>query len=239
MRITFSQALSCGNAVRLLVEPTSGETRWRILRKESDTFVDVNDPAAFLVMDGSDLFVTDARLLVNGIPYFYAVYGELTPGVWSVPVKVSVTPVATFEDASIDVQEIIRDRLDATLNSMIQRGRLVLSKNSISVMSIPFYQQGGELPVVTVLYASGSSVVRGLGEDVGTDYFDGSSWVNFQGWHSAVTLEVSSWSLNAQERNSLRRALEAAIAANLDVLEDQGLNMVEVSRCKTPKTRNQ
>ena len=228
MLINLAQPIGCGNAVRLVVQPRSGETRWRILRNETGTFPDAFDPASFLVHDGCDRFLTDARLLVNGVAYHYAVFGEMSPGVWSAPALTVVTPGANFKDISPDAQEIVRERIDGALQSMIQRGKLRLSKPAIPVMSIPFYQQGTDLPVVTVLYGNGSSAVRGLGEMVAQDVQTDEGWIGSQGWHSAVTLEIAVWSLNADERNTLRRALEAAIAANLAVFGDLGLDMVEV-----------
>ena len=230
MRFIFTEPLSCGNAVRFILAPTANDARWRLLRKEAGvgvTFSGQDDPAAFVAYDGAERFLTDARLLINGVSYVYALYG-LTGIVWGDPVYTTVTPGATFEDMSLDVQELVRERIDVTLHSMIARSQIVLSKSTVPVMSIPFYTQGGEFPVVTVLYGSGSSSTRGLGEMLSQDESDGTSWVGSQGWHSSVTLEISAWSLNAEERNTLRKALQAAIAANLYVLEEAGLNMVEV-----------
>lgn len=228
MHINLLQPISCGNAVRLVVSPTLGEVHWRVLRKETSDFAGSTDPAAFQVHDGHDRFLTDARLLVNGVTYFYAVYGELSPGVWGAPVVSSVVPDSSFIDISLDCQEIVRERIDVTLASMIQRGSLKLTKPALPVMSIPFYQQGGDLPVVTVLFSHGASVAHGLGEQIAQDVHEGASWTGSTGWHSGITLEIAVWSLNAQERNVLRKAMEAVIAANLWVLEEQGLNMVEV-----------
>lgn len=214
--------------MRLIVQPRAGEVRWRILRNESGVFSDAFDPSAFLVHDGGDRFLTDARLLSNGVAYHYAVYGEVSDGVWSAPSMATVTPEAVFEDLGPDVQEIVRERIEMSLQAMIQRGQIKISKPAIPVMSIPFYQQGPDLPVVTVLFANGSSAVRGLGDFVGQDVRDGGSWVGPLGWQSAVTLEIVAWSLNGDERNILRRALESAIASNLSVFGDLGLDLVEV-----------
>jgi hypothetical protein len=231
MRFNLANPLSCGNAVRFVLSTTADEVSWRLLRKEAGTGVTFSgqaDTAAFLVHDGTDLFLTDSRLLVNGVEYIYALYGESVAGVWGDPVYVSVTPEATFEDQSIDPQELVRERIDVSLHSMIQRSKIVLSQSTIPVMSIPFYTQGGTFPVVTVLYGNGASSVRGLGELLSQDEPNSSDWVGSQGWLSGVTLEISAWSLNAEERNTLRKALQAVIAANLNVLEEQGLDMVEV-----------
>jgi hypothetical protein len=231
MRFTYAMPLSCGNAIRFILAPTVNEARWRLLRKEAGTgvtFTGQADPAAFLVHDGGERFLTDSRLLVNGVAYVYALYGALPAGGWGSPVYVTLTPQSTFDDLSLDVQELLRERIDVTLNSMIQRAQITLSKSTVPVMSIPFYTQGGDFPVVTVLYGGGASSVRGLGEQLSQDEPDGTDWTGSQGWHSSITLEISAWSLNAEERNILRKALEAVIAANLYVLEEAGLNMVEV-----------
>jgi len=227
MKFNLIQPISCGNAVRLVVQPTLGETSWRVLRKESNTFTGPDDPSAFLVHDGSDRFLTDARLLVNGITYHYALYGYAM-GTWGSPVISTATPGATFEDLGVDAQELVRERLESGLNSMLQRGLMAIGKSSVSVMSIPFYTQGLELPVVTVLYGGGTAIGHALGEQMSADYVDAGIWQSAQGWLENVTLDISVWSLNAAERNTLRRAIEAVIAASLGVLESQGLNMVEV-----------
>lgn len=227
MKFNSLQSLGCGNAIRIIVESTAGESRWRVLRKESNDFSGANDPAAFLVHDGAERFLTDARLLVNGVTYFYAIFGRIADS-WSLPVVRSIAPVATFDDASVDVQELVRERLDLTLNSMIARGKLPLTKPTLSVMSIPFYTQGGEFPVVTVLFGGSSPVVRSLGDVVGSDVFIDGGITELQGWLSSVSVEVTAWSLNAEERNILRKAIEAAVASNLHVFDDLGLQMFEV-----------
>jgi hypothetical protein len=227
MKFNLIQPISCGNAVRLVLQATAGETRWRVLRKETNGFTGHDDPGAFLVHDGDERFLTDARLLVNGVTYHYALYG-FAMGVWGAPVVATVVPEAKFTDVSVDAQELVRERLDVALHSMIARGLAPLSKPTVSVMSIPFYTQGGELPVVTVLYAGGSATGHALGAQMSGDEFDGSDFIGTQGWHESITLEISAWSLNAQERNTIRKALQAAIAANLGVFAESGLMNFEV-----------
>jgi hypothetical protein len=229
MKFNLIQPVGCGNAVRIIVEQTHGEQTWRVLRKESVEFAGPNDPAAFLVYEGPDRNITDARMLVNGVTYYYALYGYINGGLSSLVAIHDVVPNATFDDLSVDAQEIIRDRLDTTLNSMILRGKLAISKSSIAVTSIPFYSQGSELPVVTVLFSGGSSSIRGMGDLIAQNDFVGDACIDSQGWLSAVSLDVTAWSLNAAERNSLRRGLEAALAANLSVFDDLGLQMLEVN----------
>lgn len=199
-----------------------------MLRRDSGDFTGPNDPVAFMVHDGSYASFTDSRLLVNGLTYRYAAYAQMADGTWSAPHIASCVPAATFIDLSTDAQEFVRERLDAALSAMISRGHIRLSKPSIPVLSIPFYNQGTELPVVTVLFDHGGSSERALGEQVGPDVLGSDAALEYQGWFSRVTLEISLWSLNAQERNTLRRALEAAIATNLDVFGDYGLDLFEV-----------
>ena len=227
MKFNILQPISCGNAVRLVVQPAAGETRWRVLRKEANDFTGPDDPAAFVVHEGAERFLTDARLLVNGVTYHYALYGGAM-GVWSAPVVAAVVPEALFTDVSADAQELVRERLDVGLQSLIGRGLAPLSKPSLAVMSIPFYQQGTDLPVVTVLFAGGSATGHALGSQMSDEVFDGSDFIGTQGWHESITLEISAWSLNAEERNTIRRALKAAIAANLGIFAESGLMNFEV-----------
>ena len=228
MKFNLIQPIECGNAVRLVVQSTAGEARWRVLRKEANTFTAYNDPAAYVVHDGNERFLTDARLLVNGAPYFYALYGY-DGTAWLAPVIATVTPQSTFAtDAILDAQEIVRERVDVTLHSMISRGLVALSKTTVPVMSIPFYQQGTDLPVVTVLFGGATPATHGIGNDMATEAKAGDQWVGYQGWHQIVNLDITAWSLNAQERNALRVALETVIAANLDIFDSLGLNLIDV-----------
>lgn len=228
MIIQYLEPLACGNAARLILKPAAGEVRWRVLRKESGDFTGHDDPAAFLVYDGDYHSFTDSRLLVNGVTYHYAAFAKLANGEWAAPHILPCVPEANFVDVSTDAQEFVRERIDAALSTMIARGQIRISKPSIPVLSIPFYNQGTELPVVTVLFDQGGSSERALGEQVGPDVMGDGAALEYQGWFSRVTLEISLWSLNAQERNTLRRALEAAIATNLDVFGDYGLDLFEV-----------
>lgn len=229
MKLIHSQALSCGNATRLTIRPTRGESRWRVLRKGANEFSGWDDPSAMLISDASELQVTDAFALTNGVTYWYAIYGFLN-GVWdSEPVAVGLAPEASFSDETPDAQEMVRSRLDATLNAMIARGALPVGTPQLQVLSIPFYTQGGNLPVVTVLYEGGGQTERAIGDQIDPGAYDlDASWVGQQGWIQSVRLSITAWSLNAQERNVLRRGIGAAIAANLTLLEDLGLMMFEV-----------
>lgn len=228
MQILMLNTPSCGNAVKLVLAPTAGETRWRVLRKESPTFSGRDDPAAFLVHEGSERYLTDSRMLVNGVAYHYCVFGEALPGVWAASAVMAATPSMGFDDGSVDAQEVVRDRLDVTLNNMIQAGRLPLSVQSIPVLSIPFYSQDTPMPVVTVLFGGGSPVAHGLGDQLGSgEGFDG-AFESMSGWLQSVSLDVAIWSLNAAERNAMRRGVQAAVAANLGVFGAAGLDLFEV-----------
>ena len=225
MRIQYINPVSCGNAIKLIVQPTVGEVSWKILRKETNDFTGQDDPAAYLVYEGNYGTHTDCRMLVNGVAYFYKVYGQSSTGAWSESTSATATPNATFVDNSTDAQEFVRERIDDALVSMIARGLLSISRPVVPVQSIPFYTQGTEFPVVTVLYSNGASADRAAGDEVSSG--DG-GLVSFDGWYCRVSLEVSVWSLNAQERNVLRKAVQTAIATNLALFGEYGLDLFEV-----------
>lgn len=228
MQIAYADAPACGNAARILLNPSAGETAWRVLRNETGVFQGPADPASFLAYEGYSRSVQDFRGLVNGIAYHYAVFARAADGSYGTPAMVTLTPALTFEDGSVDVQELVRHRLELTLAALIAAGQLKLSKGSIPVLSIPFYGQDTPLPVVTVLFGTDGSETRALGEQMAADEVLDDQWSEADGWLSRVDLDLAVWSLNAQERNLLRAALKAAVIANLPVFDDAGLVQVEL-----------
>src|SRR3546814_5775446 len=81
------------------------------------------------------------------------------------------------------------------------------------------------LPVVTVGLRSETPPGRVVGEDMTGDDFQsiGGFWRESEGWLSEVTLDITGWSLNPDERIELRRALRRIIVGNLPVFDNAGM----------------
>lgn len=229
--IAMLQPLSVGNAIRVILDPPDGSLRWRILRKVSDTFTGESDPGALLVFEGAEKAALDTASLQNGTPYFYrAFYWNGTA--WTSSASASATPNATYEDASTDVLEVVRDRLDKGLQIEVQRQTLVPQSGSISVLTAPPVFQDTRWPVVTVHLLHEGPHERGLGELLVPDTFDQADelWNESEGWLARVQLAVIGWSMNPDERIALRKALRGLIVANLPVFDSHGMVEIEFSQ---------
>lgn len=221
--------LYSGNALHLSLVPPAGATRWKVLRKGSDDFTGENDPDAYLAYDGNERSITDFKHLLNGVPAFYRAY-YWNGSVWTASATVSGTPVAAYQDATTDVLETVRERLERGLAVEVARGALQPERGYIQVFTAPPVADGGvSLPVVTVHLTSEDQAERGIGELIDIDELDAASgqWIESEGWLAKVQLEVVAWSLNPDERIALRKALRRIIVANLPVFDSVG--MIEIN----------
>ena len=233
MRIAYAQPLPSGNAAQIILNPAPGEVSWRVLRKVGDplttAFSGPTDPAGLQVYDGNSRYINDFLGMVNGQPHCYAIFPRNAAGAYVAPIAyAAVTPSQDFSDTSVDVQELVRVRIEAVLAAMTNSGALVLSTPSIPVLSIPFYNQTTPLPVVTVLLGSDGSDTRSLGDALGAGEFDGVGWTGSDGWLSKVGIDICAWSLNGEERNELRKAIKAAVIASLGFFDDAGMVQVDL-----------
>lgn len=228
MQFAYHQPMPCGNAAKLILNPGASDVSWRVLRLTSDAFAGPDDPAALRVYDGDSRHINDFLGLINGVTYWYAAYPRDASGVYGAPVKATVTPTIEFDDCSVDVQEVVRARLEVTLAAMLSTGRLAITKPSIPVLSIPFAGRDTQLPVVTVLLGSDGSDTRAIGDDLLSDELAGDGWIGVDGWLSRVEIDITAMSLNGEERNLIRKAIKAALAASLPAFEDAGMVQVDV-----------
>lgn len=234
MKIAYAAPLPSGNAAQIILTPQSSEVSWRVLRKvgaiASTAFSGFDDPSALLIHDGNSSTINDFLGLVNGQPHTYIVYPFDSNGVL-IPLfaKATIIPNQDFEDTSVDVQEVIRGRIESVLTTMIANGQLKPSTSNISVLSIPFCTQNTSIPVVTVLLGSDVSDTRGIGDSLGAGVaVDAIGWDESDGWFSRVSIDLCVWSFNPVERNDLRRAVKAAIISSLGQFEDAGLMQVDL-----------
>jgi hypothetical protein len=228
--IALLHRLPVGNAVRVLLMPPPGAESWRVLRKDEDTIAGHDDPDALPVFDGDERSFLDAAGLENGAKVYYRPFYR-TRGVWVAAPSVSITPAATFSDASADPQRLVRDRLELGLRVYVERGELAHDMGFVPALTAPPLLDEVRFPLVTVELTSAPDAQRAIGNAVGGDRFDPDAmeWSSAEGLLSRVQLEVTSWSLNPDERIALRRAVRTLLLGNEPVFADAGMAEIEVS----------
>lgn len=228
--ILLVQPLNIGSAIRVLLKPPQGATRWRLLRKDTDDFSGNDDSSALLVHDGAELAVTDIAGLYNGHRVYYRAYYHIGND-WVASNTASGVPSAGFSDDSTDPLLLVRDRLDFGLSVYVERGQLAHSAGRIPVLTASPLLEQTPLPVVVVHLSSDSSSSQFIGGVMSGDYFDEDSglWLSGAGWLSRWQLTIVGWSLNADERIVLRQAIKAVLAGNLEVFDAAGMVEVDVS----------
>lgn len=227
--IAFLQSLPVGNAVRCLLTPATGATRTRVLRKTTDDIADASDPDAAIVHDSDDTHFVDSTTLLNGTPYYYRAF-DLVDGVWVASESETVTPSATAVFEGPDFQTLVRERLRAGLAVEVGAQRLQHPDGKIRVLTAPPQFDGTVWPVFSVMYRDGAPEVRGIGELVANDLFDPDTehWIDTEGWLKRESIHVVGFTLNSDERISLRRALEKIVLGNMPVLEAAGMTQLSV-----------
>jgi hypothetical protein len=220
--------LSAGNALKVFLMPPADAQKWRVLRKESDTFTDQNDATAFNAYEGTETYFVDSSGLQNGVPEFYqAFYWNGTA--WSGSTPNSGTPTATYGDRSTDPLSFLRDRLEAGLAVEVARGALLPASGVIEVVNASPQYEPARWPIVSVILVAENPVERAIGELYEADSFDSESglWTESEGWLSHVQINVSGWTENSDERIELRKALRRIVIANLPVFDAQGFAQIE------------
>lgn len=227
MSITIATPLPIGDAVRVSFGLPTGTTRTRLLRKTVDSFVGVNDPDAVITWEGDAATCLDTSA-ENGVDYWYKAY-HLVAGTWT-PGDGSAHAVAaaTYVDTSVDPQTLVRDRLKAALKVEVQRNSLVHEYGYIPVLTAPPVYEDTRWPVVVVHMDAEAVGERFLGEVFGADtQLENGDWMETEGWLADVTLKITGWTLNPDERIELRKALRRIIVGNLSVFDASGILQIE------------
>lgn len=219
--------LPVGNAIRIFIAPPETAERWRVMRRMDDCFQGENDPDAVCIYDGcDDRIFLDANFLTNGKTYFYRLFCK-TGDVWGANDTKSAVPACTFVCGGEEPQLILRDRLDFGLVELLKRRLLHHPNGKIPVLTAPPTFDGTVFPVVVVQFTNGSSSEYGVGDFLGQILDeDRDEWEIDEGWLSQIQLTVVAWSLNADERIRLRRAIEYLLIANISVLDDAGMTQI-------------
>jgi hypothetical protein len=231
--ISMVQPLHIGNALRLFLEPPPSAVRWKLLRKGSNTIGGHDDASAALVYEGDEKNFVDTAFLQNEVMAFYKPFHTADGVTWTAGPVASGTPAATYRDQSTDVLSVVRDRLEAGLLVEVQRGALTSQIGYVQVFNAaPSLERDLSFPLVTVHLESEDQSVRAIGEEMVGGLYDeaDADSMNSDGWLASVRLNIIGWSLNADERIELRKALRRIIVGNLGVFSDLGWQQVEMSQ---------
>jgi hypothetical protein len=229
--ISVLEPLPIGNAIRVLMTPSTGAVQWTLLRKLADDFAGVSDPAAVVIYSGSDaISVLDQASLVNGVPVYYKLY-EFDGRNWNATPTLSATPRATDLDLAPDVQELVRARLELALRASVAAGAIAGRAGYVPCFTAPPEFDQKRFPFVVVHHNVSRSDTRALGEGLSPDTYDSGSvqWVSSEGWLDRWVLDVTALSLNPDERIALRKAVRAAVVGNLPVFDDAGMVDIDFS----------
>lgn len=229
--ISFAEPLPIGNAVRVLIDPPATAHKWRLLRKTTDDFVEYDDPAAKLVYEGTEKNIVDTATLTNGTQYFYAEY-DFNGTVWTTAPSVAVTPSTSYGFDGPDALTLVRERLRLGLKAAVAANVLRHDNGSVPVFTAPPLEDEAKWPLVSVHLQQDASDGRGLGEMVSPDIFDldAAECDVSEGWLSRVRLQIIGWSLNPDERISLRRVIKSIIQGNLPVFDSAGMVQIDFSQ---------
>lgn len=222
--INYIASLAAGNAVQVFLDIPKDATRCRVLRKRADTIAAADDPGSNVVFDGLDGQFIDTTALVNGTEYFYRPF-YLVDGAWVPAPSRAITPAAEFADLSPDALELVQERLQLGFQVFVARG--VLDHHVPVLLATPDYE-GCSFPFVSVHMAATGPADRFLGEMIapGGIGMDG-MFESTEGWLARHQILVIVWSKNGDERNVMRKALNAIVTLNLPVLEAKGLSLID------------
>lgn len=231
--ISFLAPLPIGNAVRVILDPPDGAKHVRVLRKTADTISGPADPAAGVVFDGyGEKSFVDITALTNGTTYYYQPFYETAPGVWVTAASQSATPAQVSNLIGVDPLLLIRDRLEAGLKALVQAGELTHEDGYIPCYTAPPLYESTRFPIVSVHMGTATPAMQGLGEEIFDDFQDPftGEWTLYEGVIFSVPIKVISWSLNSDERITLRRAIAKVLLGNLQVFADEGLSQVSFTQ---------
>ncbi len=229
--ISLAQALPAGNAIRILLTPPAQAQRTRLLRRSDDVWTDQDDPGALLVLDAAGArSAVDLQSVINGQTYYYRAW-HLVDGAWLATRSVPITAGMDYADGNVDALMFVRERLDLGLREHLAAGRLQHPRGHIPVLIAPPIFEDSPMPLVTLHLTDESARERGIGELIRNDAavsIAGQPQVH-EGWLASVRIAVIGWSLNPDERASLRQCLRSVLLANLSVLDAAGLQQVDWS----------
>lgn len=254
MEIALLQSLPIGGAVDVSVNIETDIAWLRLLRKTGDratvVFSGSTDTSATRVIDCKtpprDHYyllpsIVDYTGISNSVTYSYCAFGYSTAtSAWSesTVIDVAVAPTADLEGA--DPLDFLVSRIAAGLATEVTTGRLKPTTGRILVHTAPPLTANAPMPIVTVHLDVDRSAERYISERIGQEITinpedpgapdeDEMYWEDGEGWISQWTCTITGWSLNPDERNTLRKSLKRILMGNLPIFEQAGMIQVDLS----------
>jgi len=232
--ISLAQSLASGAAILLSI--TAPQSAWVLLRREDVNFSGFPDLNAVVAgagqtVDTLPVEVIDYQGLINGQPYWYQLY-TLQSGGWLAdgdPLSATPTYQAQTQFEIIEPVELVRARLEVGLQGEVALGNLNHPQGAIPVLRSPPIIDHVAFPCITVLLETRAPDVRGIGEMVIPDQFlsDEDEWEQYQGWLDRSVIQITAWSLNAEERALLRRAIQSILIVNFPIFSEAGMTLID------------
>ena len=224
--ITMILPVEAGNALKIYLNPPDGSKFWRVYKKGGPTVEGIDDPEAVLVVEGNDRYYLDDFGLINDVQVWYSVFYNID-GDWVLGNTVSAIPHYSLEDISPDTLDVLVARLVSGLEEVVRSGEVTPASGYIPVLtSPPSMDTGPSIPCVTVTYNREGPEEHMLGMVFLGDREsqpDGSGWFDSEGWMASVDISVTAWSINPEERRTLRKVLRRIIIGNAAVWDSHGM----------------
>lgn len=228
--ISLVYSLPAGRAIRLLVQPPMGAQHWVVLRKGTPDFTGHDDPDAVPVPRDSDRGALDVYGLIDGQTYYYQAW-YFDGMTWTSSSVKQGQAQTGFVDASIDVLMFLRERLEYGLAHYVKTNRLTHENGYVPVLTSPPMFGHVPMPIVTCHLADDSPAERGVGDSLLGDRINAVTGqiTETDGWLSRYVINIIGWSLNADERAAMRKAIKAIVLSCMPVFDSVGMQQVEFS----------
>lgn len=227
--ISMIVPLYVGNALKVYLTPPSTAEYWRVLRKPTSDISGPDDEQAVLIFEGDTRSVTDTLALTNNVRVYYAVFYWINSA-WVAGGVNYGTPTSTYVDYSTDVFGLLRDRLEAGLAEEVRRKTLLNDFGYIQVLNAPpVMNMNIGFPLVTLSLEDESPAVLALGQDLSGSFEDHDEDLDLDGIMNRIHIQITGWSLNPDERLSLRNAIRRIVLANFDVFAGNGIALPELT----------
>jgi hypothetical protein len=228
MMISYLKPMAAGNAVRIMLTPPAGASRWKVLRRMDADFT-THDAADVAVALGAPATSTvDFSKLKDGAVYYYKPF-YLIGADWVGSDVESVLVTGQTRVVGCDPLSIVRERVEVGLRKKVADGALVHKSGLVPCLTAPPTFENARFPIVTFHLESDRSQHRALGEMVEEDLLDDEgNWVEGEGWIGAHNVKIVTWSPeNADVRLALRLAVKEILMANMPIFRSAGMDQVD------------